>query len=92
MLRLRDIPDPRNADFWDHNGGDRNVDQPCDLLQLASEVRRGERLGAEADEGAARCCTCSGLQLARLGSAWLRESIPLTGVKQTAMLRRGNAN
>ena len=27
-------------------------DQPCDLLQLASEVRRGERLGAEADEGA----------------------------------------
>ena len=27
----------------------------------------------------------------RLGSAWLRESIPLTGVKQTAMLRRGNA-
>jgi hypothetical protein len=29
--------------------------------------------------------------MARLGSAWLRESIPLTGVKQTAMLRRGNA-
>jgi hypothetical protein len=28
----------------------------------------------------------------KLGSAWLRESIPLTGVKQTAMLRRGNAN
>jgi hypothetical protein len=28
--------------------------------------------------------------MARLGSAWLRESIPLTGVKQTAMLRRGN--
>src|SRR5579863_7866755 len=27
-------------------------DQPCDLLQLASEVRRCERLGAEADEGA----------------------------------------
>jgi hypothetical protein len=30
--------------------------------------------------------------LARLGSPWLRESIPLTGVKRTAMLRRGNAN
>jgi hypothetical protein len=30
-------------------------------------------------------------QLARLGSAWLRESIPLTGVKRTEMLRRGNA-
>jgi hypothetical protein len=30
--------------------------------------------------------------LARLGSAWLRESIPLTGVKRTAMLQRGNAN
>jgi hypothetical protein len=30
--------------------------------------------------------------VARLGSAWLHESIPLTGVKQTAMLRRGNAN
>src|SRR6202022_3359411 len=29
--------------------------------------------------------------MARLGSAWLRESIPLTGVKRTAMLRRGNA-
>jgi hypothetical protein len=28
----------------------------------------------------------------RLGSAWLRQLIPLTGVKQTAMLRRGNAN
>jgi hypothetical protein len=28
--------------------------------------------------------------LARLGSAWLRESIPLTGVKRTAMLRGGN--
>ena len=27
-------------------------DQPCDLLQLASEARLGERLGAEADEGA----------------------------------------
>ena len=27
-------------------------DQLRDLLQLASEVRRGERLGAEADEGA----------------------------------------
>jgi hypothetical protein len=25
-------------------------------------------------------------------SAWLRESIPLTGVKRTAMLRCGNAN
>jgi hypothetical protein len=31
------------------------------------------------------------LLLARLGSAWLRESIPLTGVKRTEMLRRGNA-
>jgi hypothetical protein len=30
--------------------------------------------------------------LARPGSAWLRESIPLTGVKRTEMLRRGNAN
>ena len=29
----------------------KHGDQPCDLLQLASEVRRGERLGAEADEG-----------------------------------------
>jgi hypothetical protein len=27
-------------------------DQPCDLLQLASEVRRGERLGPEENEGA----------------------------------------
>ena len=31
-------------------------DQPCDLIQLASEVRRGERLGAEADEGARVLC------------------------------------
>jgi hypothetical protein len=30
--------------------------------------------------------------MARPGSAWLRESIPLTGVKRTAMLQRGNAN
>jgi hypothetical protein len=30
--------------------------------------------------------------VARLGNAWLREPLPLTGVKQTAMLRRGNAN
>jgi hypothetical protein len=29
--------------------------------------------------------------VARLGSAWLRESIPLSGMKRTAMLRRGNA-
>src|ERR1700737_1510079 len=29
--------------------------------------------------------------MARLGSAWLHVSIPLTGVKQTVMLRRGNA-
>jgi hypothetical protein len=36
------------------------------------------------------CCICSRPHLARLGSAWLRESIPLTGVEQTAMLRRGN--
>src|ERR1700730_16960669 len=28
---------------------------------------------------------CMSPLLARLGSAWLRESIPLTGVKQTAM-------
>src|SRR5882762_4470057 len=27
-------------------------DQPCNLLQLASEVRWGERLGAQANEGA----------------------------------------
>jgi hypothetical protein len=30
--------------------------------------------------------------LARPGSAWLRESIPLTGVKRTAMVQCGNAN
>jgi hypothetical protein len=30
--------------------------------------------------------------MARLGSAWLREPLPLTGVKRTAMLQRGNAN
>jgi hypothetical protein len=35
---------------------------------------------------------CISPVMARLGSAWLLESIPLTGVKQTAMLRRGNAN
>jgi hypothetical protein len=35
---------------------------------------------------------CRGPEVARPGSAWLRESIPLTEVKRTAMLRRGNAN
>jgi hypothetical protein len=34
---------------------------------------------------------CISSVLARPGSAWLRESIPLTGVKRTPMLRRGNA-
>jgi hypothetical protein len=34
---------------------------------------------------------CMSRLMARLGSARLCESIPLTGVKQTAMLRCGNA-
>jgi hypothetical protein len=34
---------------------------------------------------------CISPLLARPGSAWLLESIPLTGVKRTAMLQRGNA-
>ena len=37
------------------------------------------------------CCDCSQPLVAHSGSDWLRELIPLTGVKQTAMLRRGNA-
>jgi hypothetical protein len=48
-----------------------------------------KRIYAEINQ--VRLLQCVSLLLARPGSAWRRESIPLTGVKRTAMLRRGNA-
>src|SRR6202047_94001 len=69
--------------------GSSLLTQPCSALHFEFKIenRRSPPLICSSSVAALGPCRL----LARPGSAWLRESIPLTGVKRTAMLRRGNA-